>query len=109
MNTGMVSNDPRSAAQRGKNDMKIETEEARFADMGRISKENRCNGIELFEDDGSEDGGKRWAILSNDLPEETVQEIVGILTKLPQRPEPAGMANTPSNNRDLAETNQTGD
>ena len=26
----------------------------------------------------------------------------------PQRPEPAGMANTPSNNHDLAETNPTG-
>ena len=69
MNTGMVSNDPRSAAQRGESDMKIATYETGFADMGRISKENRCNGIELFEDDGSEDGGKRWAILSNDLPE----------------------------------------
>ena len=109
MNTGMVSNDPRSAAQRGESDMKIATYETGFADMGRISKENPCNGIELFEDDGSEDGGKRWAILSNDLPDETVQEIVGILTKLPQRPEPAGMANTPSNNHDLAETNPTGE
>ena len=65
----------------------------------RISKENPCNGIELFEDDGSEDGGKRWAILSNDLPEKAVREIVGILTNwvplisLPQRPETAGMAN----------------
>jgi hypothetical protein len=27
----------------------------------------------------------------------------------PQRPDPAGMANTPSNNHDLAETNQTGE
>ncbi len=94
--------------------MKIETEEARFADMGCTDKKGKkirpipVNGIELFENDGSEDGGKRWAILSNDLPEETVQEIVGILTKLPQRLDPAGMANTPSN-QDLAETNKTGE
>ena len=99
MNTDMVSNDPRSAAQRGKSDMKIATYETGFADMQRISKENPCNGIELFEDDGSEDGGKRWAILSNDLPEKAVREIVGILTNwvplisLPQRPGTAGMAN----------------
>ena len=85
--------------------MKIETEEARFADMGCTDKKGKkirpipVNGIELFEDDGSEDGGKRWAILSNDLPEKAVREIVGILTNwvplisLPQRPETAGMAN----------------
>ena len=86
------------ATTRG-SDMKIATYETGFADMGRISKENPCNGIELFEDDGSEDGGKRWAILSNDLPEKAVREIVGILTNwvplisLPQRPGTAGMAN----------------
>ena len=80
----------------------------------RISKETPCNGIELFEDDGSEDGGKRWAILSNDLPEKAVREIVGILTNwvplisLPQRPETAGMANAPSN-QNLAETTKPGE
>ena len=63
--------------------MKIAMYEAGFADMGRTGKTITVNGVELYEDNGSEDGGKRWAILSNDLPEETVQEIIVILTKLP--------------------------
>ena len=62
--------------------MKIETYESFFADMGRSGKKIPVNGIELYEDDGSEDGGKRWAILSADIPEESVKDIVTILNKL---------------------------
>jgi len=40
--------------------------------------------------------------------EQQMAEINEFLNQ-PQRPEPAGMANAPSNNHDLAETNQTGD
>ncbi len=83
--------------------MKIAMYETAFADMGRrTGKKITVNGIELYEDNGSEDGGKRWAILSNDLPEETVQEIVGILAKLPQHLDPAGKANAPQANNKQA-------
>ena len=87
--------------------MKIAMYKTSFADIAPTKKAKRwvpvrrfpgrywLTGIELFEDDGYYGGGKRWAILSNDLPEETVQEIVGILTKLPQRSETAGKANAP--------------
>ena len=39
----------------------------------------------------------------------TKSRMAPYLETIPQRPEPAGMANTPSNNHDLAETNQTGE
>ena len=45
----------------------------------------------------------------NDGIDELKKQIEELRNNQPQRPETAGMANTPSNNHDLAETNQTGE
>ncbi len=45
----------------------------------------------------------------NDGIDKLKKQIEELRNNQPQRPETAGMANTPSNNRDLAETNQTGE
>ena len=45
----------------------------------------------------------------NDGIDKLKKQIEELRNNQPQRPDPAGMANAPSNNHDLAETNKTGE